>query len=75
MRGTIRLTAYERNIELMLVDVRGFSPIGSRVRCQRQPRNICASMPNGKDSNIQVQFMPCMRVSATVLKSKSRYIQ
>lgn len=75
MRGITRLAAYERNTELTDVLRLGCSPIGSRVCLQRQPRNICASMPKGNDSNIHVQSMPCINMSSMLRKSKSRYIQ
>ena len=75
MRGTTRLAAYDRNTAWTAVAVLGRSPIGSSVCRQRHPRNICASMPKGKDSSIHVQSMPCSSMSSTLRKSKSRYIQ
>ena len=75
MRGMIRLTAYERNTELIATAVRGFSPTGSSVCRHRQPRKACAMMPNGNDSSIHVQLISWNSTCSMRWKSKSRYIQ
>lgn len=75
MRGMRRLTAYDMKTAWQQVVTRDFSPIGSSVCRHLKPRNICANMPNGKESNIHVQFISWSMTCSTCLKSKSRYIQ
>ena len=60
---------------LMHVLVRGCSPRGSNACFQRQPLNICASMPNGNDSSIHVQSMSCSSTFVMSLMLNPRYIQ
>ena len=48
--------------------------IGSSVCFHRQARNICAKIPKGNDSNIQVQFISSVSTRLIVEKSSPRYI-
>ena len=74
-RGTTKLAAYETKIEAIRVLFRGCSSSGSSVCCHLQPRNTCARIPKGKESNIQVQFISWSITFFTRSKSKSLYIQ
>ncbi len=75
MRGTRRLAAYERKTELTHVPILGRSPRGSSVCLHRHPRNACARMPKGKESNIHVQSISSSMNRPMRLKSNPRYIQ
>ena len=59
----------------MLTDERGYSPTGSNVCRQRQPRNICAKIPNGKLRSIHVQSISSVMTCRMVFQSSARYIQ
>ena len=59
----------------MHTDVLGRSPTGSNVCFQRHPRNICARMPKGNDSNIHVQSISSVITYRMVFQSSPRYIQ
>ena len=59
----------------MLVEVLGDSPKGSRVCFHRQPRNIWARIPKGKERSIQVQSISCVMTWKNRPKSSPLYIQ
>ena len=51
------------------------SSMGSSVCFHRQPLNICARMPKGKESSIHVQFISSVSTCSRLLKSSPLYIQ
>ena len=57
IRGTTRLTAYERKMEFTATDVRGCSSTGSNDCFHRHPLKAWARMPKGKESSIHHQFI------------------
>lgn len=75
IRGIMRLTAYERKMELVQTDALGRSPTGLRVCFHRNPRNTIAIIPKGKERIIHVQSILLSSTSEILEKSKSRYIQ
>ena len=58
-----------------LVVVGDKSSMGSSVCFHRQPLNICARMPKGKESSIHVQFISSVSTCSRRMKSSPLYIQ
>ena len=75
IRGITRLTAQDRNMAQMLVEALGDSPKGSNVCFHRQPRNICARIPKGKERSIHVQSISWVMTWQNRPKSSPLYIQ
>ena len=59
----------------MVVAALGDSPKGSKVCFQRQPRNICARIPKGKERSIHVQSISWVMTWKNRPKSSPLYIQ